>query len=112
LHGFRSSPQSAKAQLLAHDMAERGLADHWLCPQLPASPAQALQLANDLIGKAYSSPSQAAEKLTIIGSSLGGFYANCLAERWQCRAVVLNPVVYAARDLATQVGSHQQYHSS
>src|SRR5690606_41515433 len=46
-----------------------------------------------------------------MGSSLGGYYATCLAEHWKCRAVLLNPAVYAARDLATQVGNHAQYHS-
>src|SRR5690606_8653064 len=45
-----------------------------------------------------------------IGSSLGGFYATWLAERLGCRAVLLNPVVHAARDLATQVGSHRTFH--
>ncbi len=112
LHGFRSSPESAKAQLLARDVESRGLTDQWLCPQLPASPAQAMQLAHRLIEQACPHPTQAATQLTIIGSSLGGFYATCLAEHWQCRAVVLNPVVHAARDLATQVGSHHHYHSA
>src|SRR3546814_4273557 len=37
---------------------------------------------------------------------------SCLAEHWKCRAIVLNPVVYAARDLATQVGEHTMYHSN
>ncbi len=45
-----------------------------------------------------------------MGSSLGGFYATWLAERLGCRAVLLNPVVHAARDLATQVGSHRTFH--
>jgi len=111
LHGFRSSPASAKAQLLAREMANRGLADHWLCPQLPASPAQALQLSNALIEQAIKDRRTSATNLTVIGSSLGGYYAACLAERWQCRAAVLNPVVHAARDLATQIGTHTQYHS-
>src|SRR3546814_2600258 len=52
------------------------------------------------------------KNLVIMGSSLGGYYATCLAEHWKCRAIVLNPVVYAARDLATQVGEHTMYHSN
>lgn len=107
LHGFRSSPSSAKARMLAGAVRERGLAREWHCPQLPASPAQALALADALI-QAHHDP--AGQPLTLIGSSLGGYYATCLAEKWQCRAVVLNPVVHAARDLATQVGEHTQYH--
>lgn len=109
LHGFRSSPSSTKARLLASALAERGLADQWFCPQLPASPAQALALADELIKQNLNA--QKNLPLTLIGSSLGGYYATCLAEKWQCRAVVLNPVVHAARDLATQIGRHTQFHS-
>ncbi|MBF6615331.1 YqiA/YcfP family alpha/beta fold hydrolase [Pollutimonas thiosulfatoxidans] len=112
LHGFRSSPKSHKAALMAQAMQERGLADQWRCPQLPASPARAMALANHLIEQAIRDQGLAPNKdLVIMGSSLGGYYATCLAEDWRCRAVLLNPVVHAARDLATQVGEHSMYHS-
>jgi predicted esterase YcpF (UPF0227 family) len=113
LHGFRSSPKSQKATLMAHAMREKGLEDQWLCPQLPASPERSCALATYLIEQAVQNRGLDPERdLTIIGSSLGGYYATCLAEYWKCRAVVLNPVVYAARDLATQVGEHTLYHSN
>lgn len=112
LHGFRSSPQSHKATLMAHAMRERGLQDQWLCPQLPASPREAINLCRQLVQQALACGRvDIPNGLTVIGSSLGGYYATCLAEHWQCRAVVLNPAVYAARDLATQVGEHTMYHS-
>lgn len=111
LHGFRSSPHSTKAQLLAQAIGERSLENDWACPQLPASPAQAVALVHGLIEKAQERGQQADRTLTLIGSSLGGYYAACLAARWNCRAVLLNPVVHGARDLATQVGTHTQYHS-
>lgn len=111
LHGFRSSPQSAKAQMLGQAMHDRGLDNSWLCPQLPASPAQAMALVHGLIESARKQGLQPGRDLTVIGSSLGGYYAAHLAQRWDCRAVLLNPVVHAARDLATQVGEHTQFHS-
>ena len=112
LHGFRSSPKSYKATLMAQAMQAQGLADHWICPQLPASPKQALALCNRLIEQAMQTQRLTPpDDLVIAGSSLGGYYATCLAEQWQCRAVVMNPVVHAARDLATQVGEHTMYHS-
>ena len=40
----------------------------------------------------------------VVGSSLGGFYATAVAERLGCRAVLLNPAVDPARDLAAAVG--------
>ncbi len=112
LHGFRSSPKSVKAQLMAQAMQDRGLAQQWVCPQLPPSPQRSVALAHHIIEQAQAGQGlDAARDLTLIGSSLGGYYATCLAEQWKCRAVLLNPVVYAARDLATQVGEHTLYHS-
>ena len=42
LHGFRSSPQSFTARYLANIIAQRHPQVQWWCPQLPASPAQAM----------------------------------------------------------------------
>jgi predicted esterase YcpF (UPF0227 family) len=114
LHGFRSSPQSYKARLMKQALQERGLENRWLCPQLPPSPKQALAAANDLILQAQQGRAidHVEDDLVVIGSSLGGYYAGCLAQRWGCRAVLLNPVIYAARDLATQVGEQSNYHGA
>src|SRR5690606_32129201 len=50
-------------------------------------------------------------ELVVLGSSLGGYYATALAEHWRCRSLLFNPVVHAARDLATQVGEHRMWNS-
>ncbi len=104
LHGFRSSPASFKARLLAAELERRGLASLWRCPELPASPRAAIELASAI---ARTVPP---DTLTIIGSSLGGYYATWLAERFGCRAVLLNPAVNAADKLADHVGEHRHYH--
>ena len=39
-----------------------------------------------------------------MGSSLGGFYATWLAAQRGCKAVLLNPAIYPARDLAKYIG--------
>jgi predicted esterase YcpF (UPF0227 family) len=49
--------------------------------------------------------------LTVIGSSLGGFYATWLAEKYACKAVLLNPAVKPPRDLESYVGVTTYYHS-
>lgn len=92
-------------------MLDRGLEHRWVCPQLPASPAQTIALCNRLIEQAQERGLRPQTGLVIIGSSLGGYYANYLTERWRCRAAVLNPAVYPARTLAAQVGTHTLYHS-
>ncbi|WP_373981130.1 esterase [Achromobacter sp. JD417] len=110
LHGFRSSPDSFKARMMAGTMAERGLNEAWACPQLPASPREAIDLAMGMARERLANADSPRE-LTVIGSSLGGFYATWIAEQLGCKAVLLNPAVNAARDLATQVGEHHMYHS-
>jgi len=100
LHGFTSGPQSAKVQALAAHMAERGCADRLACPQLPASPAAAIALAEGIIR------TLGGNTVTLIGSSLGGFYATHLAEKHGLRAVLVNPAVVAAIELERYLGPH------
>jgi len=105
LHGFRSSPQSTKARRMAAWVADHRPGVTWHCPQLPASPRDAIvqQLAY-----ARGWP---AETSAVVGSSLGGFYATALAEQLGWRAVLLNPAVDPARDLATYIGDNKAWHS-
>ena len=107
LHGFRSSPGSAKAQRVATEVARLQDAGHslvWCCPQLPPSPAAAKALIDSLT---HDWPS---DRMAVIGSSLGGFYATVLAEQRGCRAVVLNPAVDPADTLAGQIGEQTAWH--
>jgi predicted esterase YcpF (UPF0227 family) len=104
LHGFRSSPQSFKARLLAARMAGLGRAAQYLCPQLPVSPRAAIEMVLGLTGDLGPAT------LTLFGSSLGGYYATYLAERLGCRAVMLNPAMRAFEKLAGHVGPQTMYH--
>lgn len=107
LHGFRSSPGSAKAQRVAAEVARLQDAGHslvWCCPQLPPSPAAAKALIDSLT---HDWPS---DRMAVIGSSLGGFYATVLAEQRGCRAVVLNPAVDPSDTLAGQIGEQTAWH--
>jgi predicted esterase YcpF (UPF0227 family) len=110
LHGFRSSPHSAKAQMMARRMRQLGLGDQYYCPQLPASPKAAMALALDWIER-LPRQERLSDTLSIVGSSLGGFYATWLAQRLDCRAVLLNPAVQPPRDLEKYVGVTTQFHS-
>lgn len=105
LHGFRSSPSSFKARLIATRMHALGRDAEYYCPQLPASPRDAVALAAGLAGTVPS------DQLTLVGSSLGGYYATYLAEQLGCRAVLLNPAVVPPRELEKHVGVTTAYHS-
>lgn len=102
LHGFRSSPSSFKARLLAEAMAARGRSLQFACPQLPVSPREAIALVE--------STWRLGPQDTLVGSSLGGCYATYLAERHGCRAVLLNPSTRPAASLAHHLGPQTMFH--
>lgn len=104
LHGFRSSPQSAKARLMADYVARRHPAVHFWCPQLPPSPAAAMALVREGIA---GWPRGA---MAVVGSSLGGFYASWVARQQGCPSVLLNPAVDPARDLERYIGQQTAWH--
>ncbi|MBS0506494.1 MAG: esterase [Proteobacteria bacterium] len=103
LHGFRSSPQSAKARLVARHVAAHHPGVFLWCPQLPPSPRAAMALVTE--GTAHWPASMA-----VIGSSLGGFYASWVAQQRRCTSVLLNPAVQPARDLARHIGEQAGWH--
>ena len=104
LHGFRSSPQSTKARMVCARVALQHPDAHWWCPALPASPAQAMaEIRQGLTDWPM-------ERTVVCGSSLGGFYARWLQLHWGARAVLLNPAVHPARDLARHIGELPQWH--
>jgi uncharacterized protein len=114
LHGFRSSPQSTKAQTMARRVAACNatapieLRIQWHCPQLPPSPAHAM----DEVMRWVHTVTDKAEPLAVIGSSLGGFYAALVAQATGCRCVLLNPAVYPARDLQAYIGRIKNWHDA
>ncbi|SEK59888.1 hypothetical protein SAMN05216359_102337 [Roseateles sp. YR242] len=98
LHGFRSSPRSAKAQRMARWVAAHRPDLVLASPQLPPSPLDAVALVNELV------QDWPRDTMAIMGSSLGGFYATHLAERTGARTALINPAVDPARDLADYIG--------
>jgi hypothetical protein len=105
LHGFRSSPGSFKARRVAAWLQQHRPDVPWWCPQLPPSPAAAWALITQGIAD------WPRDGMAVVGSSLGGFYATAVAEATGCRAVLLNPAVDPARDLAAYIGEQTQFHA-
>lgn len=104
LHGFRSSPQSFKARRMHAWMQAHRPDVGWWCPQLPPSPREAIALIEGGIA------GWPRDRMAVVGSSLGGFYATVVAERTGCRAVLLNPAIDPARDLAAYIGEQTAFH--
>lgn len=105
IHGFNSSARSFKAGLLREALAARGLAAQYACPELAHRPAQAMAQLQDLL--APLDPAQ----VTLVGSSLGGYYATALAETLGLRAVLVNPAVRPYDLLAAVLGPQQNLYS-
>ena len=106
LHGFNSSPASGKAQAFGTWMATLGRADEYGCPQLANSPAQAMAEVEAELQH------RASQDITLVGSSLGGFYATYLAEKLGCKAVLVNPAVRAHELLREALGPQVNWHTN
>lgn len=52
------------------------------------------------------------DRMAVMGSSLGGFYARWLALQTGCaRTVLLNPAAFPARDLQAHIGEQTAWHA-
>jgi uncharacterized protein len=98
LHGFRSSPASIKATRLREHVAGLASAPKLHVPELHHRPATAIAQIMAWVERNADRP------LTFVGSSLGGFYATHLAERFDARAVMINPAVRPHEDLRPWLG--------
>lgn len=104
LHGFRSSPQSNKARIMADYVGARHSKVRWWCPQLPPSPREAAAVIVEGIA---NWPRQ---NMAVMGSSLGGYYASWVAQLARCKSVMINPAVNPARDLEKYIGEQSSWH--
>ena len=97
IHGFGSCGWGAKSLALRRHFG----VDQVLAPDLPFSPLQAIAHLHGLLRR-YPID-------TLIGSSLGGFYATTLNERRTLPAVLINPVVFPHRLLADHRGEQRRW---
>jgi len=87
LHGFRSSPASVKATRLRAFVDTLASPPALHIPDLEHRPSLAMRGVVDWVER------HAAGRVAFVGSSLGGFYATHLAERFGARAAMINPAV-------------------
>jgi predicted esterase YcpF (UPF0227 family) len=103
LHGFNSSPASGKARQLGDYLATRGRG--YCCPALPNAPREAIAAIEAALTPRPAAP------VTLVGSSLGGFYATHLAEKHGWKAVLVNPAVHAQHLLRDALGPQRNWHT-
>ncbi len=86
IHGFNSSPASYKAQVFQKFLADRHPEHDFVCPELSDYPSEAIARLTHIIESKVSN-------IALIGSSLGGFYATFLAQKYHLKAVLVNTAV-------------------
>lgn len=104
LHGFNSSPKSYKAQLFIDFFKNKGRQDLLICPQIPTVPEEAKLFLEKLVEEELNT-----QQISFVGSSLGGFYATYLAEKYSGSAVLINPSVRPYETLEKHLGENKFY---
>lgn len=84
IHGFASTGFGSKAQKFLEYFE-----DDMITPSLPTIPYLAISTLEQII-EAFMNRG---EKVSLIGSSLGGFYCMYLANKYNLKAVLINPAV-------------------
>jgi predicted esterase YcpF (UPF0227 family) len=105
LHGFISSPQSTKAAMLGDYLRNVVSGIRYRVPQLHHRPRRAVEQIESAVADV------AREDLTLVGSSLGGFYATVVAERLGCKAALLNPAVHPHAHFARHLGPQRNLYT-
>ncbi len=85
-------------------MRERKLLDLLICPQIPVVPSDARVFLEKLVEESLENYS-----LSLAGSSLGGYYATYLAEKYSATAVLINPSVHPYDTLRAYLGKNKFY---
>lgn len=105
IHGFKSSPKSHKAQVMTDFIEQEFPEVHFYCPQLAYSPKHAAEQLEAIINSAPE------DNWGVIGSSLGGYFAHHLVEKFGGKAVLVNPAIKPYELLTDYIGEQQAYHS-
>ena len=101
LHGFASSKNSFKARQMQDFKPTKVLA-----LDLDVEPIKALMQIEALIVLHQNN-----EPIMLMGSSLGGYYALCMAKKFDLPAVLINPSMHPYETLNRFVGFEQKNYS-
>lgn len=105
IHGFNSSPASHKSRQLQERLRSLGREAEFACPALPYRPRQAIELLEREVS------TRPAAEVTLVGSSLGGFYATWLTEKFGVRSVLVNPAITPHDGLRAYLGPQRNLYT-
>ena len=99
IHGFGSSGEGFKAK----QFREHFKGDGFIAPSLSYIPELAIKTLEELI-ESYK------EEVYLVGSSLGGFYAIYLSNKYNLKAVLINPSIHPYATLEKVLGDAPSFH--
>ena len=102
IHGFSSHGYGGKAKMLRAYFAEKE--EDFIAPSLSYIPELAIQTLEELIS--------VCDDVKLIGSSLGGYYAMYLAEKYDLKVVLINPAMHSAKTLSRMLGHAPNFYDA
>ena len=94
IHGFGGSGEGVKAKLFREYF--KSINKPLIAPSLSYVPELAISTLEELI--------ESYESVTLIGSSLGGYYSIYLSQKYNIRATLLNPSIHPTITLKNSLG--------
>lgn len=101
IHGFGSSGEGHKAKQFREFFKEDG----FIAPSLSYIPDLAIKTLEELIESYHG-------EVSLIGSSLGGFYSLYLSKKYKLKIVLINPSIYPYVTLKKVLGNAPSYYDT
>jgi uncharacterized protein len=101
IHGFGSSGQGGKSKLFREYFHKQGV--KFLAPSLSMIPTLAISTLEEIIEICSD------EEIILMGSSLGGYYAIYLSEKYNLKTVLINPSIKPYETLTKVLGDNKSY---
>ena len=101
-HGFKSSSDSTKAKNFKKFVLSNSKNTEVIIPNLDDCFQKAFEQINNIIELNEGG-------LSFMGSSLGGYYACYFAQKYQSKAVLINPAIPPLKNFEIHLGKNENY---
>jgi predicted esterase YcpF (UPF0227 family) len=108
IHGFNSSPESYKATTFRQWLSSQYPDLDVAVPYLKPFPADSIRQLSEMVESCLAQGDQ----VGLVGSSLGGYYATWLSEKYGCKAVLVNPAVRPYELLSAYIGENKNFYNN